>query len=233
MPDAATIRPDAFTVRINGTAEPDLRAAASDPIDRRRLTLTLARSIAPGTTGITVDYEPGTAPVEDFAGNTAGTVTGQTVALQTATNSPARGRLTVSGTARVGQTLTATLSDLADPDGLAGAPIYTFTWYRVDGTVTEAITTTRNDLPRSRHLLTAADAGKKVQVTATVDDHVGNSETIGSDNFPSFGSIAWNTQAGCAMSDLTGRELVWTGLMTVGTQTFSGPPKSQAPRPWE
>ena len=222
MPDAATIRPDAFTVRINGTAEPALRAAASDPIDRRRLTLTLARSIAPGTTGITVDYEPGTAPVEDFAGNPAGTVTGQTVALQTATNSPASGRLTVSGTARVGQTLTATLSDLADPDGLAASPIYEFTWYRVDGTSEEVITTTRNDLPRSRHLLTAADAGKKVRVTATFDDHVGNSETIESDNFPSFGSIAWNTQASCAMPDLTGRELVWTGLLTVGTFTSGG-----------
>ena len=222
MPDAAAIRPDKFTVRIDGAAEPALRAAASNPIDRRELTLTLARSIAPGTTGITVDYRPGTTPVKDFAGNTAEGFTGRTVALQSAVNSPVTGRATVSGTARVGQTLTATLSDLADPDGLAAAPIYTFTWIRIDGTSEEVITTTRTDLARSRHLLTVADAGKKVKVKVAFDDHVGNDETIESDAFPSFGSIAWDTQASCAMPDLIGRDLVWTGLLTVGSFTTGG-----------
>lgn len=112
--------------------------------------------------------------------------------------------------------------EAGDPDGLAASPIYTFTWIRIDGASESVITTTRTDLPRSRHLLTAADARKKVKVKVDFEDHVGNDETLESEAFPSFGTVAWNTDSTCAMPDLTGRELVWTGRMTVGSHTSDG-----------
>ena len=45
-------------------------------------------------------------------------------------NSPATGALTISGTTEVGQTLTAVLGTVSDPDGLTN-PTYSYQWLRV------------------------------------------------------------------------------------------------------
>ena len=47
-------------------------------------------------------------------------------------NTPATGAPTISGTAQVGETLTASTSDIADTDGLTSVS-YTYQWVRVDG----------------------------------------------------------------------------------------------------
>ena len=52
----------------------------------------------------------------------------------TAVNDPARGLPTISGTARVGQTLTADASGIADDaDGLPAPSTFSYQWLRVDG----------------------------------------------------------------------------------------------------
>ena len=45
---------------------------------------------------------------------------------------PARGAPTITGTAQVGETLTAVTSGISDADGLT-SPVYTYQWIRVDG----------------------------------------------------------------------------------------------------
>ena len=51
----------------------------------------------------------------------------------TATNTAATGAPTITGTAQVGQTLTAVTTGIVDADGLT-SPTYTYQWIRVDGT---------------------------------------------------------------------------------------------------
>ena len=51
----------------------------------------------------------------------------------TAANDPATGAPTISGTARVGQLLTADASAIADVDGLPAPATFAWQWLRVDG----------------------------------------------------------------------------------------------------
>ena len=104
-----------FTIKIGGTVEPAVRSVA---IDGATVRLMLARGIRANTTGVTVDYTPQSAtPIKDRAGNAAVAFTGQAVTARSADNNEATGTVTVSGSATVGQRLTATVSDIADPDG--------------------------------------------------------------------------------------------------------------------
>ena len=54
-----------------------------------------------------------------------------------APNTLATGAPTITGTAQVGETLTASTTGIADADGLTSVS-YTYQWIRVDGTGTEA-----------------------------------------------------------------------------------------------
>ena len=100
-------------------------------------------------------------------------------------NNPATGRPTISGTPRVGQTLTAATSAIADSDGLG---TFTFQWARfaADGTTREATIGTNS----STYTLTDNEANKRVKVSVTFTDGEGNSEgPLTSDAFPSSGTI--------------------------------------------
>ena len=87
-------------------------------------------------------------------------------------NSPATGAPTISGTAQVGQTLTASTSDISDSDGLADA-IFTYQWIANDGTEDTDI----QDATVSTYTLTAADEGKTIKVRVSFTDDGGNQET--------------------------------------------------------
>ena len=207
-----------FTVRIGGTAEPAVRSVE---IDGRTVTLALARGIRADATGVTVDYAPQSAtPLQDRAGNAAAGFTGQAVTPREADNNKAAGRVAVSGSATVGQRLTATVSDVADPDGPPSTG-YSFTWLRIDGSSETTIRTSTlvPGVTSNAYTLAAADAGKRIGVKVTFEDHVGNDEEFESDAFPDFGRIVWGADAACAMPDLGGRELVWTGRVGVGMAT--------------
>ena len=90
------------------------------------------------------------------------------------TNNAATGAPTITGTAQVGQELTAAAGDIADDDGLAGA-VYAWAWYRkdadgsnrvfIDGATTDSYT------------VVDADLGKKIEVEASFFDDLDNEET--------------------------------------------------------
>ena len=89
-----------------------------------------------------------------------------TVAVAAIPNSVATGAPTISGTAQVGQTLTASTSNISDSDGLTNAT-FTYQWIANDGTEDTDI----------QDALSAADEGKTVKVRVSFTDDEGNQET--------------------------------------------------------
>ena len=88
-------------------------------------------------------------------------------------NSPATGAPTISGTAQVGESLTADTSGIADSDGLASVS-YSYQWIRNDGTSDSDIT----DATGSSYTLVAADEGNTTKVKVTFTDDADNDETL-------------------------------------------------------
>ena len=80
------------------------------------------------------------------------------------TNTAPTGAPTITGTAQVGQTLTAVTTGILDADGLT-SPTYTYQWIRVNGT--EADIAGENS---STYTLVDADLGKTLKVRVTFDD---------------------------------------------------------------
>ena len=91
-------------------------------------------------------------------------------------NNPAAGAPTISGTAQVGETLTADTSGIADTDGLSNAS-FSYQWIRNDGSADTDI----QDATGSTYTLTSADEGKTVKVKVSFTDDEGNDETLTSD----------------------------------------------------
>ena len=79
---------------------------------------------------------------------------------------------TITGTAQVGQTLTAVTTGITDADGLT-SPTYTYQWIRVNGT--EADIAGENS---STYTLDDADLGKTIKVKVSFDDDASNTETL-------------------------------------------------------
>ena len=86
------------------------------------------------------------------------------------TNTPATGAPTISGTAQVGETLTANTSDIADADGLAGAT-FIYQWLGSRDTEIQGAT-------NATYTLVADDEGKTIKVRVTFTDDGGNEETL-------------------------------------------------------
>ena len=91
-------------------------------------------------------------------------------------NSAATGTPTISGTAQVGQMLTASTSGISDSDGLADA-IFTYQWIANDGTEDTAI----QDAIGSTYTLASADEGKTIKVQVSFSDDAGNDESLTSE----------------------------------------------------
>ena len=83
--------------------------------------------------------------------------------------SPATGAPTINGTARVGESLTASTSDIADADGLANAS-FTYQWLADDLDISGAT--------GSSYTVVTADAGKVIKVTVSFTDDAGNEESV-------------------------------------------------------
>ena len=95
------------------------------------------------------------------------------VQQQQASNTPATGAPTISGTAQVGETLTASTSGIADADGLSGAA-FSYQWTRNDGNLDTDI----QNATGTSYTLTAADVGKTIKVRVSFTDNAGNAETL-------------------------------------------------------
>ena len=97
---------------------------------------------------------------------------------------PATGAPEITGSANLGQELTAGAGTIADLDGLPAGPFptgYTFQWVRVDGATDTDITGATS----STYRLVAADVGKKVKVKVSFTDGGGAAEELTSEAFPS------------------------------------------------
>ena len=91
----------------------------------------------------------------------------------TVTNNLATGMPTISGTAQVGQTLTADTSGIADEDGLTNV-VFSYQWTRSDGGLDTNITGATG----ATYTLVAADEDKTIKVTVSFTDAEGNPETL-------------------------------------------------------
>ena len=94
------------------------------------------------------------------------------VAAPPAQNSSATGAPSISGTAQVGQTLTADTSGIADEDGLTNA-VFSYQWMADDANI--------QDATGSSYTLTEVDEGKAIKVTVSFTDAEGNPLTLTSD----------------------------------------------------
>ena len=99
------------------------------------------------------------------------------------TNTPAMGKPSITGTAQVGQTLTAATTGIADTDGKTKAEngdtgyAYTYQWVRVDGSNETDITGAAS----KTYIPAAADVGKTIKVQVSFTDDAGNPESLTSD----------------------------------------------------
>ena len=84
-------------------------------------------------------------------------------------NSPATGAPSISGTAQVGETLTADTSGIADGDGLTSA-VYRYQWLADDADIAGATDST--------YTLADADEGAAVRVRVSFTDDASNEETL-------------------------------------------------------
>ena len=107
-------------------------------------------------------------------------------------NSPATGVPTISGTAQVGQTLTADTSGISDADGLANAT-FTYQWLADDAEIAGATGLT--------YTLVAADEGKVIKVRVHFADDAGNENTL----------TSAATEASLGSEDV----VAWSAIMTV------------------
>ena len=124
-----------------------------------------------------------------------------------AANTPATGAPTISGTARVGETLTAATAGIVDTDGLMGVS-YTYQWIREDS---NGMNPVEIGMDSSTYALVAADEGKKIKVQVSFQDEDGNDEELTSAAYP-----AGMETVGAAC------EVLWCATLTVGTTTGSG-----------
>ena len=97
-----------------------------------------------------------------------------TAAVSAAPNTPATGAPTITGTAQVGQTLTAGTTAIVDADGLTSVS-YTYQWIRV---ATDNTETNISGATASTHTLVAADQGTTIKVTVSFTDDASNAETL-------------------------------------------------------
>ena len=86
-----------------------------------------------------------------------------------AANTPAKGAPSISGTAQVGETLTAVTSDIADADGLAKAA-FSYQWQAAGADISGATAST--------YTLADADIGAAISVTVSFTDDAGNEESL-------------------------------------------------------
>ena len=98
-----------------------------------------------------------------------------------ASNTPATGEPTITGTAQVGETLTADTTGISDSDGLANA-IFTYQWLADDADITDATGST--------YALVAADEGKTIKVQLSFTDDRGHQETLTSTATAAVAAVA-------------------------------------------
>ena len=189
-----TLRDHAFTV--TGGEVKEARSLVSGSNVRWEITINPASNgdvtiVLPITTDCTDNGAVCTGDSRKLSNRLELTVSGpgsQQSSQQQQENSAATGSPTISGTAQVGETLTASTTGITDADGLTNAS-YSYQWIANDGTSDSDIA----DATSSSYTLVAADAGKTIKVKVTFTDDNGNDESLTSTATTAV--IAANTSA--------------------------------------
>ncbi len=119
----------------------------------------------------------------DDRGNTESLESAPTEPVAAAANTPATGAPAFIGTARVGETLMADITGIADADGLTGVA-FTYQWLADDGEIAGATGLT--------YALADDDAGKAIRVRVSFTDDAGNAETLTSTATVAVALVAWS-----------------------------------------
>ena len=143
----------------------------------------------------------------DAAGNGEALISKATGAVAAAPNNRPTGEPTISGTAQVGQLLTAHTSGIADADGLKNVT-FSFQWVANDGTSDTDI----QNATGSHYILVADDEGKTIRVRVSFTDNAGNDETLTS---AATDKVGFDVQPQTANSPATGAPAI-TGTAQVG-----------------
>ena len=170
LDEASEPAAETFSVAVGGLerAIDGVSAAGST------VTLTLASAVTSEDT-VAVTYATPTdtaaAHIRDLAGNAAPSFTSQAVVNNTPppANTPAEGQPTISGTAQVGETLTANTDGIEDDDGLSNA-VFTYQWMSNEGDISDAT--------GASYKLAADDKGKAIKVKVSFTDDEGFKEEL-------------------------------------------------------
>ena len=138
----------------------------------------------------------------DDAGNPESLTSAATAAVAARPNTPATGQPTISGTAQVGETLTADTSGIDDQDDLENAA-FSYQWVKSNGLRETDIEGTTD----SAYTLVAADLGKAIKVRVSFTDGGGHEEKLTS--AATAVVVAW------PITDTTGAPAI-TGNVRVG-----------------
>ena len=179
---------------------------ATDNSETNIASATVTYTLVAADQGTTIKV---TVSFTDDANNPETLTSAATAAVSAAANTPATGAPTITGTAQVGQTLTAGTTAIMDADGLTSVS-YTYQWIRVATDTTE---TNISGATASTYTLVAADQGTTVKVTVSFTDDASNPETLTSAATAAV-SAAANTPA-------TGAPTI-TGTAQVGQTLTAG-----------
>ena len=113
-------------------------------------------------------------------------------------NTPATGAPTISGTVRVGETLTADTSGISDADGLTDVS-FSYQWTRNDESADAGISGATD----STYTLVDADAGKTIKVRVSFTDGGGNPESLTSAATAAVAPAADDTEYSCPIVSAT------------------------------
>ena len=149
-------------IRNDGSADSDIGGATNS-------TYVVSEDVQGKTVKVKVSFT-------DDEGNEESLTSAATAEVEGRPNSPATGQPTISGTAQVGETLTASTSGIADSDGLNNAT-FSYQWVRNDGSADSDI----GGATGSTYTLDAADEGKTVKVRVSFTDDEGNDEALTSE----------------------------------------------------
>ena len=146
-------------VANDGTSDADIGGATGS-------TYTLTASEQGQTIQVRVSFT-------DDAGNETTLTSAATEAVAAKANSLATGEPSISGTARVGDTLTVDTSGIADADGLENAT-FSYQWIGNDGSSDTDIAGATD----SGYMLVAGDVGQTIQVRVSFTDDAGNETSV-------------------------------------------------------
>ena len=118
-----------------------------------------------------------------------------TAAVEPRPNSPATGAPTISGTVRVGETLTAETSAIADADGMSGA-VFSYQWLADDADIAGATS--------DAYALVETDVGKAIKVKVSFRDDRNHQESL-------------TSPATAAVTAAADESAVWSATLTVGS----------------